>query len=479
MNEISLCCQQSKGFLKLFDSFMSQNVLPSDCIELCEIYWNTSAKLEHMSTQIQDWKDNEKKLAEFEEKLLEVQTWNDEVRERIKSIEQKICSCSHRKEHLVHQIVKNKGDIQCLQSYVKEKFASKSRIESQLTEYDVINSTQVSASALESKINELKAKDKFISGMLLHLGKPLKDEYSAALLSVLGRKAKSTVVVENRLCAVSVAESLKNIGLSCSAILISGEMNDRFNNVLNVRQNNKLIPLLDAVRVSNRSSHLVYANLLSGWYLYQGSALEYKSSTKFSQKASIVCLDGCQFLCDGEISLKFHKYNSTGEKSNRISNNDYWPTETVAVDPVLYRDLQHEIDNINLSIMTTEEQIIKLISNTKEMEKTSHDIDLSISEDLREVSSLKATFMPAPTRPSTIDTEASQNISQYEAVKAEQHRLRGEIASFISETSEMKFYKGKDVTDLLLLIPTHKHQLIKGQSEIRLVDAAINFLYND
>jgi chromosome segregation ATPase len=473
--ELKAGCEKSKQFVETFDYLMKDGIFTTDCIKRCESYWSVAATLEGLHQQGQQLSEQQSKLDKFDEELIRAKESNDKIRSVIQAAEERICSNTEKKKSLNNDMVQYKQTIYSLQLQLNDSRSVRGQVSSQLSELTDLKNA--SSSALESLINSLKAKNSLIGGLLLQLASPAVEEYGGALLSVLGRKALKTVVVETRECAVHIADSLRKHKLSCSTILIANELGDRGDNSLRDRSADKLIPLFDAISIANKISRVVYNMLLSGWYLFLGSGIQYKNIRLHPIQANVVCLDGCQYLADGEISLSFSnsaKSTAVQGRGKRQANSFdgrtaslSWPTETTAAGDELFEELQLKLERITAVISTTEGKVTAAALTLEGLENEWRCLDSLISEDIKTIQAQKKSVRKLPQCPVNDRDRLKAEQKQYNDLLNKKQNMAEEISS---STALSEPYRGEKLADLLLQVTTHRHQLMFAQSELRMLE---------
>lgn len=459
---------ESELLVRSFDDMINEDVLIPKCAAMCESFVDAVNAVANVSSSIDR---NEKQLLKvyvYKNKSEEISSANKVTANRIKIMEADIIRDSQRKIALNAEMAECQLRLHKVQALEKKKIALHLELESQLENMSELQELEGVTSKLDTAVDNMKAMNSSVVGMLLSLAKPVSDDYSAALMSVLGGNAFNTVVVENRECAIFVADKLMKQNIIFSSIVISAEICSQ--RLKPYRSCERTMPLMSAVEIRSETSKVVFESKFSRWLLFKGTGQEAKDIISRFPGENIVCLDGCQYRADGEINLSFDcssrdSYDSAGKMKLSLG----WSSQFTSFDNARVSILQQDVVSIVSEIKSIKSIVANEIAALEIMEAEWHDLEVSIRDHITAVDLVKESFIKHPICPVANIEACVEEQLYYSSLKEKAGVVTSELLKMFGD----QMYQGRKIFDLIVAAAPLRSEIGAARSSIRIIEAGI------
>jgi hypothetical protein len=265
-----------------------------------------------------------------------------------------------------------------------------------------------------------------VLGMVCSLCQPSNEVYTRAFLSVLGNRAYTSVVVADRRSGISIAKQLTNESFSDFAIEIASEYSCP--NISRPSYPGAIL-LSSIITVTEPSTLHLFENLFGAWILCNNDVTLEEIQENY-KNINVVCLDGRQYLSDGEIRL----FNNSFFASS-VECSVCWPSVKFQTDCASSTNEGKE-EELSAAARILESEIALLRSKVSNLTCEHLSLSNSCSDLERSVKSMK---MLIRTLPSCPILNVSKYLESAATFRLLQDSLLAEEEDFRSKFGSLKF----------------------------------------
>ena len=291
-------------------------------------------------------------------------------------------------------------------------------------------------SSIARVIDLLRQNNPKVLGMVCSICHPTNEVYTRAFLSVLGNRAYTSVVVADRHCGICVAKQLTDESLSDFAIEIANEYS-----ISRIQRPSfpGAIQLMSVINVTEPLAIQLFENIFGTWVLCNND-INLDHLREHYKNVNVVCLDGRQYLSDGEIRLFCDSFFAlSAEKSV------FWPSVRLC-DTYPSATDESKVEQINISTKELESEIDLLRSEISRLSSERYSLSNGCSSLQRSIHSMKLLIRTLPLCPIA---NVSKHIENVAALRILEDSLSDEEAYFRTKFGSLKF-QDKYVVELLL-----------------------------
>lgn len=449
-------------YIRLFESCARCFHFTAEFDSICNRYWRMHSQLEGMNCVMAQWEKMQLKWNAYQSDVERVTRCNVDIDADVKEAKRQIVSSTQKKNDLNTQIVdlkqvmyRTQKKLDALIFTCDAMYADKARMEA-------AQKAAVGSTALEGFISKLRVSKNDVVGMLLGLAVPAEPCYATAVMSVLGRKAASTVVVQTRECALRTAREISAANLYCSTILIVNELRGRFKASAIYSAQNRFIPLIDAVQLTTAVARDVYESILSKWALFLGSGTEMAGLSARYPGLNAVSLDGCQYLADGEINLTANS-STRASSTARSGRQQPWPSGAEPYRKEEYLRLEARICEQICDINTAKENIDGINEQVETLQGEWYRLNSEAEKHHLAVRSLKGQYQKEPVKPVGDKSSVQKKKEMYDRLVKDKR----ETGDLIAKELDGRTYQGERAADIIFNIMAHRRALIASESNSR------------
>lgn len=450
-------------FIKL-EAFKASDALTAECRSACDIYWATDRIIESMRSTMQQIST---KMTNFDVYICSLQDSkkaNNAILTKIAVLEGDIAAQRSKKKLLEVDICESKNKIRLYEDRLA--ICCQKRVDISTRLAGILNSKNLNcpSSEFESFTDSLRSQFIGIEGMLLRLGSPISNEYCTAILTVLGVKAFRTVVVRSRECAVLVADKMNIMKLNWSSIIICDELVGKQQESMRHSSHHQLIPLVSVMNFPSDVAKVVFESKLLKWMLFTGNANESIKISELFKGINVVCLDGCQFLADGEIKLSFGTSLNSFENTDCKNENMHgWILGASTYSHEKQIELEHDLASMCDDIDNIESHILSTSISLKIMENDYRDIENTINKKDRNINELRFAITTDPISPDINIAECTKELEHYTEMENDRSQQRCLIENLVKN----QVFENMDVMEIIANANAHQRTIHMGRSKLR------------